>query len=422
VHRFVYHGPLFRPIYEIHQRGHHRHRFPPDRYVEAGPVERIPVYPPDPFALCRSQPRRVLAWAGQYALYMLVGVPLAFVPAWVLTRNPLFTACAVVAGIAVRYSFIRVHDVIHYPADRWIERQASCARLARRVKYAHRGWISAPKARGWRRRRDGRPLEVSIAPADRPGRGSVLPAKADRHATGAGGDWIQIGPTFSRDLSAGRPADVQTLLDGRRSNASQIVSGYLSQIIGDVAADSSGAGRPPRAELVTRNWFNPNLEYTWFVVPGLIAIIAMLVGLIVTGLSVARERELGTFDQLMVSPLRSREILVGKVIPPLLIGISHITVYILVAVLIFRIPLRGSLFLLYGSAILYLAAVVGVGLFISSLCATQQQAILGSFLFIAPATLLSGFATPIENMPEWLQPLTLLDPLRYFLVITRGVS
>jgi ABC-2 type transport system permease protein len=232
---------------------------------------------------------------------------------------------------------------------------------------------------------------------------------------------MQIGPTFSRDLSAGRPADVQILLDGRRSNASQIVSGYLSQIIGDVAADSSGAGRPPRAELVTRNWFNPNLEYTWFVVPGLIAIIAMLVGLIVTGLSVARERELGTFDQLMVSPLRSREILVGKVIPPLLIGISHITVYILVAVLIFRIPLRGSLFLLYGSAILYLAAVVGVGLFISSLCSTQQQAILGSFLFIAPATLLSGFATPIENMPEWLQPLTLLDPLRYFLVITRGV-
>jgi hypothetical protein len=124
VHRFVYHGPLFRPIYEIHQRGHHWHRFPPDRYVEAGPVERIPVYPPDPFTLCRSQPGRALAWAGQYALYMLVGVPLAFVPAWALTRNPLFTACAVVSGIAVCYYFIRVHDVIHYPADRWMERQA----------------------------------------------------------------------------------------------------------------------------------------------------------------------------------------------------------------------------------------------------------------------------------------------------------
>jgi ABC-2 type transport system permease protein len=232
---------------------------------------------------------------------------------------------------------------------------------------------------------------------------------------------IQIGPTFSRDLSAGRPADVQILLDGRRSNASQIVSGYLTQIINDLAAESAGPYRRPRAEVVPRNWFNPNLEYTWFVVPGLIALIAMFVGLIVTGLSVARERELGTFDQLMVSPLRSREILIGKVIPPLLIGLSHVTVYILVALLFFGIPLRGSLLLLYGSAVLYLAAVVGVGLFISSLCATQQQAILGSFLFIAPATLLSGFATPIENMPDWLQPLTLIDPLRYFLVITRGV-
>ena len=123
VHRFVYHAPLFRPIYEIHQRGHHWHRFPPDRYVEAGPVERIPIYPPDPVALCRSQPRRALAWAGQYALYMLVGVPLAFVPAWALTHNPLFTASAVVSGIAVCYYFIRIHDVIHYPEGRWMERR-----------------------------------------------------------------------------------------------------------------------------------------------------------------------------------------------------------------------------------------------------------------------------------------------------------
>jgi hypothetical protein len=128
VHRFVYHGPsrvpLLQSIHVIHQRGHHWHRFPPDRYVEAGPVERIPVFPAEPYALCGATRPRLLAWAGQYALYMAVGVPLAFVPAWLFTHNPLFTASCVVAGVVVCYFFIRVHDVIHYPAERAIERQA----------------------------------------------------------------------------------------------------------------------------------------------------------------------------------------------------------------------------------------------------------------------------------------------------------
>jgi ABC-2 type transport system permease protein len=150
-------------------------------------------------------------------------------------------------------------------------------------------------------------------------------------------------------------------------------------------------------------------------------VIALLIGLIVTALSIARERELGTFDQLMVSPLRTHEILIGKLLPPLLIGLVHITIYVLAALFVFDVPLRGSLVLLYGSAVFYLAALVGLGLFISSLSATQQQAILGAFLVMVPATLLSGFATPIDNMPAWLQPVTLIDPLRYFLVIVRGV-
>ncbi len=154
--------------------------------------------------------------------------------------------------------------------------------------------------------------------------------------------------------------------------------------------------------------------------PGLIAIVALLVGLMVTALSVARERELGTFDQLMVAPLRTHEILMGKMIPPMLIGLGHITLYVVATVVIFGVPLRGSVVLLYGGGIFFLAAVVGIGLFISSLCATQQQAILGAFLFVAPATLLSGFATPIENMPKWLQTITLVNPLRHFLVVTRG--
>jgi hypothetical protein len=125
VHRFIYHGPsrieLFQSIHDIHQRGHHWHRFPPDRYVELGPIERIPVFPADPFAVCGKPLARGLAWAGQYALYMAVGIPFAFVPAWLATRNPLFTVTCVIAGMTVCYFFIRVHDVIHYPRQRRIE-------------------------------------------------------------------------------------------------------------------------------------------------------------------------------------------------------------------------------------------------------------------------------------------------------------
>jgi ABC-2 type transport system permease protein len=234
---------------------------------------------------------------------------------------------------------------------------------------------------------------------------------------------IQIGPSFSADIAAGRPAELQIILDGRRSNAAQIVAGYLNTIVGNLAADAARPGPQSAASTVTvpRNWFNPNLDFIWFTVPNLIAVIALLIGLIVTALSIARERELGTFDQLMVSPLRTHEILIGKLVPPLLIGLVHVTIYVLAAIFVFDVPLRGSLVLLYGSAVFYLAALVGLGLFISALSATQQQAILGAFLVMVPATLLSGFATPIDNMPAWLQPVTLLDPLRYFLVIVRGV-
>lgn len=233
---------------------------------------------------------------------------------------------------------------------------------------------------------------------------------------------VQIGPTFSRDLEARRQGDVQIILDGRRSNAAQIVSGYLSQIIATLADDlATPQQRAANVSIVPRYWFNPNLTFVWFTVPSLVAIIALLIGLVVTALSVARERELGTFDQLMVSPLRTHEILIGKLAPPMMIGLVHITLYVLAAVFLFDIPLRGSLLLLYGSAIFYLASVVGIGLFISSLSMTQQQAILGAFVFIVPAVLLSGFATPIENMPEWLQPVTLVNPLRYFLIVVKGV-
>lgn len=234
---------------------------------------------------------------------------------------------------------------------------------------------------------------------------------------------MQIPQDFSADIEAGRPVSLQLILDGRRSNAAQIVNGYALRIVAginaDLAAERGQAGAA--SVIVARNWFNPNLHYHWFTVPSLIGTIGMLVGLAVTALSIARERELGTFDQLMVSPLRPAEILVGKTLPSLLIGIVHATVFLLVATLAFGIPFTGSLVLLYASLTVYLVSVVGVGLFISSLAQTQQQAFLGAFVFIAPAILLSGFATPVENMPLWLQHFTLINPLRHFLVIVNGV-
>lgn len=235
---------------------------------------------------------------------------------------------------------------------------------------------------------------------------------------------LHFGPTFSADVAAGRPARIQVILDGRRSNAAQIVLGYLEVIATDLGAEialARGATIAGEGAVVERAWFNPNLVYRWFTVPSLVGTLTMLVGLIVTGQSVARERELGTFDQLLVSPLRTHEILIGKTVPPLLIGLGHATLFVLAAVFVFGVPLRGSLVLLYLSLVVYLAAVIGVGLFISALAQTQQQAFLGSFLFMAPAVLLSGFAAPIENMPEWLQTGTLANPLRHFLVLAKGL-
>ena len=233
---------------------------------------------------------------------------------------------------------------------------------------------------------------------------------------------IHIGPTFSRDIERGETARVQLLLDGRKSNAAQIVAGYVTQIVSGLAGDAGGRGAAGETvALSVRTWFNPNLDDHWYMVPSLVAVIALLMGLLVTSLSIARERELGTFDQLMVSPLRTHEILIGKMIPPMLICLCHITLFVLTAVFIFGVPFRGNVFMLYGSALFFLFAVVGVGLFISAASATQQQAILGAFAVMVPAMILSGFTTPIDNMPGWLQPVTLFNPIRYFLIVVKGV-
>jgi ABC-2 type transport system permease protein len=183
---------------------------------------------------------------------------------------------------------------------------------------------------------------------------------------------------------------------------------------------AQGLTSPP-TRLETRAWFNPNLESRWFFIPGLVGLLTLVVTMLVTALTVAREREQGTFDQLLVTPLRPGEILLGKALPGFLIGIVQGTLILLIATLWFKVPLLGSLPTLYAGLALFLLSAVGAGLLISSLAVTQQQGLLGAFLFMVPAVILSGFATPIANMPKLVQTITLIDPLRYFLVILRKV-
>jgi ABC-2 type transport system permease protein len=234
---------------------------------------------------------------------------------------------------------------------------------------------------------------------------------------------VWIDQQFSRNLEAGKKADVQLILDGRRSNTTQILAGYVGVMIDRFNQDFANKRDIPSQEtkIIPRSWFNPNLIYYWFNVPNLSGVITMLVGLLVTALSVARERELGTFDQLLVSPISPIEILIGKSLPGIFIGMTEGTIIICAAIFIFQIPFTGSLLLLYMNMLVFICSVVGVGLFISSLCQTQQQAILGTFAFMSPAVSLSGYATPIEAMPNWLQSFTYINPLRYYLVVAKGI-
>jgi len=234
---------------------------------------------------------------------------------------------------------------------------------------------------------------------------------------------LVIDPRFTRDLLTGRPAPVQAILDGRNSNAALLIEGYANAILSDFStawAAAHGAANPP-ATLDIRARYNPTLSSHWFFVPSIVALLTQIVTLMVVALSVARERENGTFDQLLVTPLRPIDILLGKGLPGVLIGGIEASAIIVAAVWWFEVPLRGGLPTLYLGLIVFVIAVVGVGLMISSLATTQQQALLGVFLFMVPSVLLSGFASPIANMPDWVQDITLVNPMRYFLVIVRGV-
>ncbi len=228
---------------------------------------------------------------------------------------------------------------------------------------------------------------------------------------------VEINDDFSKNYYSGQTAEIQLILDGRKTNVSQILAGYVNAIVDGYNLDTY----MPRCIIVSRNWFNENLDYRLYTVPCIAGVITTLLGLIITALSVAREREFGTFDQLLVSPLEPMEMLVGKTIPAFVFGMLEATLIITAGILIFRVPFEGSIFALYFAMSIYLLSVIGVGLFISTISKTQQQAILGAFVFLVPAILLSGYATPVENMPEWLQAVTVVNPLKHFLVIIKGI-
>ncbi|WP_233948215.1 ABC transporter permease [Pectobacterium versatile] len=243
---------------------------------------------------------------------------------------------------------------------------------------------------------------------------------------------LRFPPQFSRDIASGNSTSLQLILDGRRSNSAQIAANAVQHIVRDYQlellavrpaqnAATQNDSNPNNSELVVRHWYNPNLDYKWFVVPSLIAMITTIGVLIVTALSVAREREQGTLEQLLVSPLSTSQIFIGKAVPALIVATFQATIVLLASILIFHIPFAGSLLLFYTTMLIYGLSLVGFGLLISSLCSTQQQAFIGVFVFLMPAILLSGYVSPVENMPIWLQHITWVNPIRHFTDITKQI-
>jgi len=240
---------------------------------------------------------------------------------------------------------------------------------------------------------------------------------------------LHIQPGFGADLLAARTVPLQIIVDGTDSNTAAIILDYSSrisaafneQIATEHLSRTRGQTVTLPVQMRARAWFNPNLESRNFYVPGVIALIVMLITLMLSSMAVVREKEIGTIEQIMVTPITQAEFILGKTLPFALIGFVDLALITLVAFFWFDIPLRGSLALLLGSNGLYLMSTLGIGLFISTISRTQQQALMTTFFFYFPAVLLSGFMFPIANMPEAIQWLTYLNPLRYFLIIVRGV-
>lgn len=241
---------------------------------------------------------------------------------------------------------------------------------------------------------------------------------------------IKINKGFEQDLSSGRTAQLQVIVDGTDSNTARLVLDYSNEIAAQyerevfesrLARTPGPAEKPTGVVLEVRSWFNENLESRNFYIPGVISLLVMVVTIMLTSMAVVREKEIGTMEQVLVTPIRPGEFILGKTIPFALIGFLDVILISMVAVFWFEVPIRGNPFLLLFSAGLYLMTTLGVGLFISTISKTQQQAMMTAFFFILPASLLSGFVFPVFNMPEPVQWVTLVNPMQHFLVIIRGI-
>jgi len=248
---------------------------------------------------------------------------------------------------------------------------------------------------------------------------------------------VRIPARYSADVMAGRQTEVQILLDGANSNTASIISNYANNIIATlnqqllreqqtrklVGRTQNGPVllRIPGIRVERRVWFNEELRSRNYFVPGVVVNIIMLVTLMLTSLSIVREKEIGTMEQIMVTPIRPIELMLGKTIPFAIIGFFDMALVVTIALTIFHVPFRGSFLTLAGAGALFLLSTLGAGLFMSTISDTQQQAMMASFFFFQPAFMLSGFSFPIRNMPEPVQWVTYLNPLRYFMDIVRGV-
>ena len=274
---------------------------------------------------------------------------------------------------------------------------------------------------------------------------TIAALPADDHAMQAALDRgqvegvIRVLPGFARDVTRGRATSVQVLLDGTNSNTASLVSGYAGQVIARYSREASqdaqrarlvagttASGAPlslPMPQVVsrTRVWFNPDLKSRNYFIPGVVVNIIALVTLSLTAMAIVREKEIGTMEQLMVSPIRPVELILGKTLPFVLVGYWDLVLVTTAALLLFHVPFNGSFLLLLFAAGMFLLTTLGAGVFISTISRTQQQAMMATTLFFQPFFMLSGFSFPIRNMPEAVQWLTYLDPVRYFMEIVRGV-
>jgi ABC-2 type transport system permease protein len=236
---------------------------------------------------------------------------------------------------------------------------------------------------------------------------------------------LSIPPDYGRRLDARRPVSLQVVADGTDANSTNVAMGYARALVAgyvqELAAGSGAAAAPP-VSVEIRVWFNPRLESRDFMVPGIVALLLLVVTTNLSAMAIVREKEIGTLEQLNVTPLQRWELIAGKLLPYGMVGVIDVVLVLVVAIYWFEVPMRGSIPLLFGLSLVYLLCTLGLGLFVSSISSTQQQAMLTTvFFFMMPMIYLSGFVFPIENMPEWIQPATYLIPLRYFLVIVRGI-